>query len=203
MLLMWMASKLYPYVLSEKIRGNRDVIYTMWIRHFVGHMGEHSSITYPCKLKGGGQMHISIGDFTSIQSHGILGCWINYGDQCFNPSVTIGNHCHIGEYNHITACNKITIGDNLLTGRFVYIGDNSHGGLSVEEASTPPASRVLKSKGEIKIGNNVWIGDKVTILGGVAIGENVIIAANSVVTKSIPNNCIAAGSPARIVRSLS
>ena len=165
-------------------------------------MGEHSRIIYPCSLQGEGQKRIVIGDHTSIQSHSILGCWEKYGDQQFSPSIIIGNHCSIGEYNHITACNKITIGDGLLTGRYVYIGDNAHGGLSWEEAEIPPAQRHLTSKGEIKIGRNVWIGDKVSIFGGVTIGDNVIIGASSIVTHDIPNNCLAVGAPAKAIKKI-
>ncbi|SHM77479.1 transferase hexapeptide (six repeat-containing protein) [Xylanibacter ruminicola] len=202
MCLMWMASKVYPYTLSERSCGGRDCLYTMWIRNFIGYMGRHSIIAKPCSLQGCGQRRISIGDYTIIQSHCILGCWEKYGNQCFAPSLIIGNHCSIGEYNHITACDHITIGDGLLTGRYVYIGDNSHGGLSIEEASVPPVRRALKSKGNILIGNNVWIGDKATILGGVSIGDNVIVAANAVVTKDIPSNSVVAGVPARIVKQI-
>ena len=165
-------------------------------------MGKHSTIAKPCVLQGCGQQNISIGDHTGIQSHCILGCWEKYGDRCYSPSLTIGDHCNIGEYNHITACNMITIGDGLLTGRYVYIGDNSHGGLTAEESFLPPAQRKLISKGEIIIGNNVWIGDKVTILAGVHIGDNVIVAANAVVTKDIQSNSIVAGVPAIVIKTL-
>lgn len=200
--IMWIISKLYPYSLGERLNGFRDVLYTMWISNFIGHVGKHSIIANPCCLQGGGQRNIFIGDYTSIQGHSILGCWEKYGDQCFTPYITIGNHCSIGEYNHITACNNITIGDGLLTGRYVYIGDNAHGGLSWEEAKTPPIKRQLVSKGEVRICNNVWIGDKATILAGVTIGNNVIVASNAVVTKDVPSNCIVAGVPANIVKSL-
>ena len=200
--LMWFISKMYPYRLSQHLHSVRDILYTMWIRNFIGQMGEHSRIIYPCSLQGEGQKRIVIGDHTSIQSHSILGCWEIYGDQQFSPSIIIGNHCSIGEYNHITACNKITIGDGLLTGRYIYIGDNAHGGLSWEEAEISPVRRHLTSKGEIKIGRNVWIGDKVSIFGGVTIGANVIIGAGSIVTHDLPSNCMAAGAPAKIVKQL-
>ena len=200
--LMWIISKVYPYRLCQRLHSVRDILYTMWIRSSIGQMGDHSRISYSCSLQGGGQKRIVIGDYTSIQSHCVLGCWEKYGDQQFTPSIIIGNHCSIGEYNHITACNKITIGDGLLTGRYVYIGDNAHGGLSWNEANLPPVQRFLKSKGEIKIGSNVWIGDKVTILGGVTIGDNVIVGANSVVTRDIPNNCVVVGMPAKVVKQL-
>ena len=55
---------------------------------------------------------------------------------------------------------------------------------------------------KIKIGNNVWIGDKACILGGVTIGDGAVIGANSVVTHSIPAHSIAVGSPARVIKIL-
>lgn len=195
-------TKLYPYSLSERLRGYRDVLYTIWIRNFIGHVGNGVKIAKPCCLQGGGYKRISIGDYTDIQKSSVIGCWTKYGNQNFEPSITIGANCRIGEYNQISASNRITIGDGLLTGRFVYIGDNSHGGLSIEESQIPPSERKLFSKGDITIGNNVWIGDKVTILADVHIGDNVIVAANSVVTKDVPSNCIVAGMPAKVVRSL-
>lgn len=201
-LFLYLFSKIYPYRLSQCLHSVRDILYTMWIRNFISQMGEHSRACYPCNLQGGGRKRIVVGDYTNIQSHCIFGCWEKYGEQRFTPSIIIGNHCSIGEYNHITACNKITIGDGLLTGRFVYIGDNAHGGLSWEESDIPPVLRNLTSKGEIIIGQNVWIGDKVTILAGVTIGDNVIIGANSVVTHDIPNNCVAVGMPAKVVKRL-
>ncbi len=198
-----MFSFLYPYKLHQKLIGYKNIFYTLWIRNFVGHLGEKSRICYPCSLQGGGQKNISIGDNTIINGSSVLGCWIKYGQQEFpNASITIGNHCSIGEYNHITACNKITIGDGFLTGRYVIISDNSHGGLSEEESTIEPAKRYLKSKGEVVIGNNVWLGDKVAVLSGVHIGNNVIVAANAVVTKDIPDGCVVAGVPARIIRKI-
>lgn len=49
--------------------------------------------------------------------------------QTLHPELTIGSHCNFGAYNHITCTNRITIGDNLLTGKWVTITDNSHGGI--------------------------------------------------------------------------
>ena len=56
--------------------------------------------------------------------------------------------------------------------------------------------------GEIKIGNNVWIGGNVCVLPGVTIGDNVVIGAGSVVTKDIPANCLVAGNPGKIIKRL-
>ena len=199
---MGILSKLYPYPLSERLDIYRDKLYTLWMRPFLGHLGKNALIGRSSRLWGGGGKHIAIGDDTIIQRHSILGCWTSYHDQTFSPSITIGNNCNIGEYCHITAINKIVIGDGLLTGRFVLISDNSHGGLSQEEAVIPPAARKLVSKGPVIIGNNVWIGDKATILAGVHIGDNAIIAANAVVTEDVPAHTMVAGAPATVRKRL-
>ncbi len=196
-------SILYPYKFHLKLLSVRDVCYTMWIKNFLGNVGEHSRICYPCKLGGGGEKCIVIGDNTKIRHNSLLGCYTNYNKQHFsNASITIGTNCDIGRNIHITACNKITIGNGVLTGQYVIISDNSHGGMSKEESLIEPLKRELKSKGEVIIGDNVWIGDKVSILADVHIGSNVIIGANSVVTKDIPDNCIAVGVPAKIIKQL-
>lgn len=61
---------------------------------------------------------------------------------------------------------------------------------------------ILGSAGKVKIGNNVFVGMKSTILKGVEIGDNVIIGANSLVNKDIPSNVVVAGNPARVIMSI-
>lgn len=201
--IMWVLSKLYPYQLNLRLKGYRNIVYTLWIKNFMGQVGDKTNFKYPLRLQGGGYKRIHIGSRTCFQAYCVIGCWEKHEQERFAPDIIVGDDCNIGEFCHISAVKKITIGNGLLTGRFVYIGDNSHGGLSWKEAAIPPGKRHLKSKGEIKIGNNVWIADKVTILGGVTIGDNVIIGAGSVVNNDVPSNCIVAGIPANIIKKLS
>ena len=65
-----------------------------------------------------------------------------------------------------------------------------------------PQDRELISKGIVRIFDNVFLGDKSTVLSGVTIGEGAVIAANSVVTHDIPPYCVAAGVPAKIIKRL-
>lgn len=193
----------YTFRIHQRMIRMCNSIYTMWISNYIGEVGPNTRFIKPLLLQGLGLQKIHIGSRNIFSSHCILGCWEKYGDsQRFEPEITIGDDCNFGEYCQITAINKITIGNGLLTGRFVYIGDNSHGGLSWDEAEIPPSQRHLISKGEIKIGNNVWIGDKASIMGGVTIGDNVIIGAGSIITHDIPSNSLVAGVPAKILKQL-
>lgn len=147
-----------------------------------------------------GNEHIEWGMNITIADCCTITAWDEFAGEHHTPSIKFGKNCNIGCYNNITAINKIEIGDNLLTGRWVTITDHAHGNGLPEEASIAPIDRKLFSKGPIIIGSNVWIGDKATILPNVTIGDNVTIGANSVVTRSLPNNCIAAGNPAKVIK---
>ncbi len=127
--------------------------------------------------------NIKIGRQSSIMRYCILETCT---DAKLHPRLEIKDHVSIGEYSHITCANHIEIGNGVLTGRFVLITDNSHGKSDISEMAAPPLSRSIYSKGPVIIGQNVWIGDKVTILPNVTIGNGAIIAANAVVTKNIP-----------------
>ena len=148
---------------------------------------------------------ISIGEHTSFGDWLYLTAWKEYDiveeqKQLLSPELSIGKDCNFGAFNHITCANRVTIGDRCLTGKWVTITDNSHGRTDSETLMTAPIKRSLFSKGPVIIGDNVWIGDKATILPGVTIGNGAVIAANAVVTKDVPAYSVAAGNPARIIK---
>lgn len=161
-----------------------------------------SNVSFEKSIEIVGTKYICIGSNVSFGKNCILTAWEEYYDDKFSPNINIGEGCHFGDYNHITCINKIKIGSYVLTGRWVTISDNSHGGNEYKDLHIPPIKRKLFSKGEVVIGNNVWIGDKATILAGVTIGNGVIIGANTVVTKDVPDYCIVAGNPARIIKKI-
>ena len=111
----------------------------------------------------------------------------------------IGDGCIIGNFNHIYATKSIRFGNNVLTADKVYISDNLHG---YEDISTPILRQPVKQVGTVTIGENSWIGENVCIMGA-NIGKHCVIGANSVVTKDIPDFCVVAGAPAKIIKRYS
>lgn len=99
---------------------------------------------------------------------------------------------------HLTILDEacVTIGDDCFIGPDVSIYTACH--------STDPTERNSRREWAepVSIGDNVWIGGSVTILPGVTIGNNVTIGAGSVVTKDIPDNCVAVGNPCKVVKEL-
>ncbi len=189
---------IYNYKINNYLGFCFSYIYTFWIIPNFKRVG-HGTIFYrPIKLIGGN--NITIGNNTAIGKHCIICAWQKYNGIKLNPHIEIGDNCDFGEYNHITSTNKIIIGNNVLTGRWVTISDNSHGKTTHDMMDMPPTQRPIYSKGPVVIGDNVWIGDKATILPNVSIGKGAIIAANSVVTKDVPEYSVFAGNPAKIIK---
>lgn len=118
------------------------------------------------------------------------------------PTLIFGARCKLGDSVHIVASKKITIGNDCLFASKIFISDTSHGyyrGESPDSPLNPPDKRDLVTS-KVIIGNRVWIGENVTILPGVHIGDGSIVGANAVVTKSVPENSIVAGNPAQVIK---
>ena len=189
-------SYLYPYKLHHILISASNIVYTGWRKRQFAQFGIGS------KLESG--MHIVGEQFISIGSECLLCQRTNltaFGISKSNKIlIKIGNCCVFGSGNHITSICGITIGDGLRTGKDVLISDNSHGNPSnMSHLRIKPDDRPLYSKGPIFIGENVWIGEKASILGGVKIGNGAIIGANAVVTHDVPPYSIAVGCPAKIL----
>lgn len=114
----------------------------------------------------------------------------------------IGDSVTLGDFVQIEAYKKVTIGNEVLIASRVFIGDSSHGVYKGDKQSNieiPPNKRPIVCE-EIRIEDNVWIGENVSVLQGVVLGKGCIVGANSVVTKSFPAGCVIAGSPAKIIK---
>lgn len=188
----------YSYKSSRKLKAFADLLYTFWISNNIRKVGKNTLIRKGCYLVGG--KYIELGDNIVIGRHGVVTCWDSFSGVKFTPQIIIGNNTAIGEYCHISSINSILIGNGVLMGRGVTITDNSHGALITDENNIPPSKREFYSKGGIIIEDNVWIGDKVSILAGVHISKGAVIAANAVVTKDVPENFVVGGVPAKVIK---
>lgn len=163
-------------------------------------VGDNLRLSFP--LTTYGLENVVIGDNFKCGARLKLRTFSQWEGVKYTPSITIGNNVNIETDCHISAIDSVVIDDNVLIASFVYISDHSHGRTILNDLATPPLNRPLFSKGGIKICKNVWIGEKVTILPNVTIGEGSIIGANSVVTHNIPPYCVAVGNPAKIIKQL-
>ncbi|QQO07621.1 sugar O-acetyltransferase [Breznakiella homolactica] len=113
-----------------------------------------------------------------------------------------GKNIHVGEdfltnYNvTILDIARVTIGDYCMIGPNTLISTVGH-------PLSPKGRRAKMAQAKpVTIGDNVWIGGSCTILPGVTIGNNVVVAAGAVVTKDVPDNSVAAGVPAKVIKRL-
>ena len=152
------------------------------------------------RLKGA--EFISMGDNVVFDDSVVLTVWEHLNNRHFSPSVVIGNNVSISDFCHISIVNALHIDSGTAIGKWVTISDNSHGNVSYDDMQLGVFEREIVSRGSINIGRNVWVGDKVTILAPVSIGDGAIITANAVVTKDVPPYCVVAGAPARVIKDL-
>ena len=187
-----------PESLLRIVKSSLSYIKSGYYKKGFRYIGKCVIISKPNIIQG--KQRIIVGEKTSILEGVVLTAICSWRSFRYSPIIKIGRNVKIGRNCHITSINKITIKDNVLIGAYVTITDHAHGDSIIN--ITPPAERNLVSKGEVRIGENVWIGDKVTILPNVIIGDGVIIGANSVVSKSLPSYTVCAGNPARIIKQM-
>jgi maltose O-acetyltransferase len=141
-------------------------------------IGEHNCFGYPLAARlGSGEILLQARNAGSEITIGEGNTFSNNISIVANQRVTIGNHCVMGDQVAIIDCD-------------------------FHELSPETRNRSAGHIRPVHIGNNVWLGSRVMVLKGVTIGDNSVIGAMSMVNKSIPPNCLAAGFPARVVRRL-
>lgn len=154
-------------------------------------------IRFPIDLRGKKFMQIGKGFTTGF------GCRLEAYPTGSHKTLYIGENFQMNDYVHISAMESVKIGNNVLLASKIYISDLSHGSyVGNGDDSNPlsiPKDRPLYAK-PVSIEDNVWLGESVTVLPGVTIGKGSIVGANSVVSKSLPSNVIAAGNPARPIK---
>ncbi len=112
----------------------------------------------------------------------------------FGKNIEVGEGVFINACCHFQDHGGVTLGDGCQIGHNVVFATLNH--------FLEPAKRKLSYPAPIVLGKNVWVGSNATILQGVTIGDNAVIAAGAVVTKDVPAGCVAAGVPAKVVKKI-
>ncbi|MBO0808767.1 MAG: acyltransferase [Actinobacteria bacterium] len=112
------------------------------------------------------------------------------------PVLRVGDGCVIGRGSHIVAHHSVEIGNDVFTGPYVYVTDQNHG----YDDPAVPIGRQWPSNTAVSIGAGSWLGAGAIVLPGARIGRNVVVAAGSVVRGPVPDHCVIAGVPAKVVR---
>ena len=112
--------------------------------------------------------------------------------------IKIGDNVGLGDFAHLGGAGGLEIGSDCIIGAYLSCHPENHG---FSDPDTLVRHQPVSRKG-IKIGNNCWIGAKVTVLDGVTIGDNCVIAAGAVVTKSMPANSVIGGVPAKVIKTI-
>jgi len=163
-----------------------------------GRFGDGSVICFPPNALFNEQ-YISIGEGTMFGPEITLSAGMVPGQQMVSDTViTVGDRCLFGKGSGIVGHLEIVIGDDVWTGHHVYITDQNHGYADLDL----PISRQVMPERPVSIGSGSWLGHGTVVLPGAKIGRHVVVGANSVVTGELPDNCVAAGTPARVIKHL-
>jgi acetyltransferase-like isoleucine patch superfamily enzyme len=158
-------------------------------------------LSLPSKIVG--IEHVRIGkNFSAGQF-----LWINavavHNDIQYEPVIVVKDNVIINNFVTIAATHYVEIGNNVLMASRIFISDHNHGIYNGDCQSSPhiaPIQRIMTNDSHVIIEDNVWIGENVCILHGTRVGKGSVIGSNSVVSKDIPEFCIAVGNPAKVIK---
>lgn len=155
--------------------------------------GKRTHIYLPDTITG--ERFIEIGEDVNIAT----GAWLSaipIDEEI--PKLVIGSGSQIGRFCHIIAVRELVIGESVLIADKVYISDNIH---SFSNSKLPILAQPIEFRKRVVIGDGVWIGENVCIIGA-SIGKGSVVAAGAVVLSDVPERCLVAGIPAKVIKSL-
>lgn len=151
------------------------------------HFGRGAVLITPLMLQGVRQ--IRIGDGTLIRD----GAWLaTEGDR---GTLTIGDGCYIGHRVHLHAIDPVSIGQGCVIADNVMVTSTDHARGDTQGGDRHGAV----GTGSVVIGDRVFLGQNVVVLGGVSIGDGATVGAGAVVTKDVPAGAVVGGVPAKVI----
>jgi len=192
---LWLRSRLYPAMFARTGNGvffGRNV--TLRHAHKIV-LGHNVVIDDNAVLDAKGETNtgIVLGDNVYIGRNTIV--------YCKNGNIRIGNNVNVSSNCELFSSNDLVVEQDTVIGAYSYL--LSGGEYDLQDRERPFSQQSgMNTKGPLSIGANCWIGARVTVLDAASVGEHCVIGAGAVVTRPVPPGSVAAGVPARVLRSL-
>lgn len=158
--------------------------------------GKNVTIDKNCILDGYSEEKIILGDGVKIGAYSSLSSTSHMSK--YGKGLKMGNNSAVGQFTEFGASGGIEIGNDVIMGSYVSFHSENH--------NFDDPSRLIREQGvtskSIKIGNNIWVGAKVTFLDGCQVGDNSVVAAGAVVNGIYPPNSVIGGIPAKIIKTI-
>jgi acetyltransferase-like isoleucine patch superfamily enzyme len=186
-----------PFLLMLRAFKKLHSLWLTWTYPFAS-VGRRVSVHYSCDIRRAIAGYIKIGDSVFIDRNVRLDVPIVRTSK--DPVIVIDDYCTIGQHVTILAVNRIHIERNTLFAPAVFVTDHNH---EFEDVTVPIRHQGTTSGGTVRIEEGCWIGYGAAIIcsrGELIIGKNSVIAANSVVTRSVPPYSVVTGNPARVAK---
>ncbi|RZJ71970.1 acyltransferase [Flavobacterium sp.] len=159
--------------------------------------GKSVTIESHVKIDGYAKEGVQLGNGVKIGSYSWVSCTSHFSK--YGKGLKIGNNSAVGQFTEFGAAGGIEIGNDVIMGSYISFHSENH---NFEDTSKPIREQGVTSKG-IKLGNNIWVGAKVTFLDGCEVGDNSVVAAGAVVTGIYPANSVIGGIPAKVLKTIS
>ncbi len=170
--------------------------------------GRHPTLRHPGKIRIGARTIID--DHCLLDAKGDTNKGLTLGEDvyigrnthvyCKNGDIAIGNRVNISAHCTMMSSNAMSIGAGTVIGAYTYL---LSGGEYDYRSDTPYAEQTgMNTRGPLSIGQNCWLGARVTVLDAASIGDGCVIGAGSVVTRPVPAHSLAVGTPAKVVKTL-
>lgn len=175
-------------------RRARDKLFSLLISGGFAAYGSHAVLQPPIRLEG--ERLIAIGDNVFVGA----GSWLQVLEDADTnqPAIELGQGTSIAGSCVLSAARSIRLGEKVLLARNVYIADHRH---AFEDTTRAVLEQGLEQVAPVEIGSGAWLGQNVVVGPGVRIGRGAVVGANSVVLADVPDNSVAVGAPARVVRT--
>ena len=175
-------------IITKLLFGNKYVLKIKYI-------GKSSKVGLLYNFLNG--QYITIGSNSVVGRYSKLQCFDNFNGVHYSPCISIGDNCSLGQNVTIWSADTIIIEDNVTIASYCTLVNENHG---IDVESNQCFRHQTLTTAPIVIRDGTWIGERCVILPGVTIGMKCVIGSGSIVTKSIPDYCMAVGNPARVIK---